>query len=120
MSILHTQLCNLLSIETPIIQAPIGPAAGPALAAAVSNAGGLGTITQLNVEGTRQRTRETRELTDYPFAVNLLLTPQIDRQRAIDERLERLKVCLEEGAVVFASFWDDPSHLLDLFIQPGL
>ena len=44
MSTLHTPLCDLLNIELPIIQAPIGPAAGPALAAAVSNAGGLGSI----------------------------------------------------------------------------
>ena len=36
--------CERLGIEVPIIQAPMGGAVGPALAAAVSNAGGLGTL----------------------------------------------------------------------------
>jgi len=36
--------CERLGIEIPIIQAPMGGAASPALAAAVSNAGGLGTL----------------------------------------------------------------------------
>ena len=51
---LQTSLCSLLNIELPIIQAPIGGAAGPALAAAVSNAGALGVVTQLNVDAARQ------------------------------------------------------------------
>ena len=74
MSLLQTTICSLLNIELPIIQAPIGGAAGPALAVAVSNAGGLGSISQLNVDAARQRTRETRRLTDRPFAVNILMT----------------------------------------------
>ena len=41
---LRTPLCELLGIEHPIIQAPIWPAASPELAAAVCNAGGLGSI----------------------------------------------------------------------------
>jgi NAD(P)H-dependent flavin oxidoreductase YrpB (nitropropane dioxygenase family) len=36
--------CERLGIDIPIIQAPMGGAVGPALAAAVSNAGGLGTL----------------------------------------------------------------------------
>lgn len=79
MSTLHTPLCDLLNIELPIIQAPIGPAAGPALAAAVSNAGGLGSITGGIVSGVAERVRETRRLTDCPFAVNLLLA---ERERS--------------------------------------
>ena len=86
MPILQTPLCNLLNIELPIIQAPIGGAAGPALAAAVSNAGGLGVITQahlLDIDAVRRWTREVRGLTDRPFAVNLLLIPRDDRQRVL-------------------------------------
>jgi nitronate monooxygenase len=37
-------MCERLGIAIPIIQAPMGGAVGPALAAAVSNAGGLGTL----------------------------------------------------------------------------
>jgi len=43
-STLHTPLCDLLGIEYPIILAGMGGAAGPTLAAAVSNAGGLGVV----------------------------------------------------------------------------
>jgi nitronate monooxygenase len=41
---MHTALCRRLAIELPIIQAPMGGAVTPALAAAVSNAGGLGML----------------------------------------------------------------------------
>ncbi len=114
MSLLQTTICSLLNIELPIIQAPIGRCASPALAAAVSNAGGLGAITQVNVDAARQRTRETRRLTDRPFAVNILLIPQDDPQRALKDRLESVHACLEEGAPIFASFWDDPTP----FVEP--
>lgn len=99
---LQTSLCALLNIELPIIQAPIGGAATPALAAAVSNAGGLGMLplTWHSPEGVRRVIRQTRQLTDRPFGVNLILQwPQE----------ERLKVCLEEGVPVVSFFWGDPS-----------
>jgi enoyl-[acyl-carrier protein] reductase II len=41
---LHTPLCDLLGIEVPIIQAPVAPYTSAQLVAAVSNAGGLGSI----------------------------------------------------------------------------
>ncbi len=41
---LHTRVCELLGIECPVIQAGMGPFAGPELIAAVSNVGGLGSI----------------------------------------------------------------------------
>ena len=67
--------CERLGIEVPIIQAPMGGAVGPALAAAVSNAGGLGTLALwgADVSRLRQLVRETRALTTKPFAVNLNL-----------------------------------------------
>ena len=119
MSILHTPLCKLLNIELPIIQAPIGGAAGPALAAAVSNAGGLGVVTQLNVNEARQRSRETRKLTDRTFAVNQILRPQNSPELDIENRMERLKASLDEGAQVVALFWDDPSPYVELIHSAG-
>lgn len=41
---LHTPLCDLLSIDIPIVQAPIAPYTSPQLVAAVSNAGGSGSV----------------------------------------------------------------------------
>jgi NAD(P)H-dependent flavin oxidoreductase YrpB (nitropropane dioxygenase family) len=80
----------------------MGGVATPALAAAVSNAGGLGMLplTWHGLQEVRGAIRQTRELTDRPFGVNLIL--QWPQQ-------ERLQVCLEEGVAVVSFFWGDPS-----------
>jgi enoyl-[acyl-carrier protein] reductase II len=69
---LRTPFCTLFGVEHPIIQAPIWPAASPELAAAVSNAGGLGSIAAVfgSTERVRAHIESVRELTDRPFAVN--------------------------------------------------
>jgi len=99
---LATPLCPLLGIDLPIIQAPIGSATTPALAAAVSNAGGLGmlAVTWQNINELRHTLRATRQLTDRPFGVNLVLHWPT---------AERLAVCLEEGVPVVSFFWGDPA-----------
>jgi nitronate monooxygenase len=101
----RTRLCDLLQIETPIIQAPIGSATTPALAAAVSNAGGLGMLAVSWRESAELRTllRATRDLTDRRFGVNLVL--QWD-QRA------RLDIALAEGVRIVSLFWGDPTPYL--------
>lgn len=102
---MKTALCERLGIELPIIQAPMGGAVGPTLAAAVSNAGGLGMLVpwRAEIETVRQQIREMRALTSRPFGVNLNLEfPQE----------ERLAVCLEERVPVISFFWRDPSSLV--------
>ncbi|WP_244829998.1 nitronate monooxygenase family protein [Caballeronia sp. TF1N1] len=66
-------LLPLLGINKPIIQAPMAGVTTPALAAAVSNAGGLGSlgVGAMNAEAARKVIRETRALTDKPFNVNV-------------------------------------------------
>ncbi|MGY2262548.1 NAD(P)H-dependent flavin oxidoreductase [Pseudomonas sp. SDO55104_S430] len=66
-------LLSLLNIELPIIQSPMVGVSTPKLAAAVSNAGGLGSIGigASNVEQARAMLRDTAALTDKPFNVNL-------------------------------------------------
>ncbi|MFI4973672.1 MAG: nitronate monooxygenase [Caulobacterales bacterium] len=99
--VVRTRLCDRLGIEAPIIQAPMGGASCPALAAAVSNAGGVGmlALSWTGLDGVREQIRQTRALTDRPFGVNLVLDwPQ----------QERLAVCLEEGAPIISFFWGDP------------
>ena len=91
---MKTALCRRLGIELPIIQAPMGGAAGPALAAAVSNAGGLGMLAlfRADIDTVRRQIRQTRALTDRPFGVNLILAfPQE----------ERLAACLEGTVNLF-------------------
>ena len=83
---------------------PLWARRGPALAAAVSEAGGLGTIALWLAElGTlRTRVREMKSLTTKPFAVNLRLDLDPDA---------RLDACLEEGVRIISMFWGDPSYL---------
>jgi NAD(P)H-dependent flavin oxidoreductase YrpB (nitropropane dioxygenase family) len=102
---MRTTLCDMLGIEVPIIQAPMGGAVGPRLAAAVSNAGGLGTLPlswQDNAE-LREVIRETKSLTDKPIAVNLILEYSQE---------ERLEVCLQERVPVISFFWGVDAQLV--------
>ncbi len=102
----HTSFCRRVGIDLPIVQAPIGGVTTPALAAAVSEAGGLGTlsITWREPDALRAVLRETRARTGKPFAVNLVL--------AWDPE-ERLEIALEEGAPVVSFFWGDPAPWVD-------
>jgi len=100
-----TSLCERLGIELPIIQAPMGGAVGPQLAAAVSNAGGLGMLVlwRADAETMRRQISEVRALTSRPFGVNLVLDfPQEDR----------LSICVEERVPVISFFWRHPSSLM--------
>jgi nitronate monooxygenase len=67
-----TAVTALLGIERPILQAPMASVATPALAAAVSEAGGLGALgsAMLPVEELRGQTAELRERTSRPFQLN--------------------------------------------------
>lgn len=69
---IHTALCDFLWIEHPIIQAAIWPATSPELVAAVSNAGGLGSIGGVfeSAESLERQVARVRELSDRPFAIN--------------------------------------------------
>jgi NAD(P)H-dependent flavin oxidoreductase YrpB (nitropropane dioxygenase family) len=73
----RTPLCDLLGIEVPIICAPFGPWDQVDLAAAVSNAGALGSLgTALRpVSELRAQWARLRDLTDRPFAVNHTMRP---------------------------------------------
>ena len=80
---MQNRICSLLGIRYPIIQAPMNWVSGAALTAAVSAAGGMGTLgpnagadkINLDVESTgelaRQQIHKVRSLTDKPFAVNV-------------------------------------------------
>ncbi|MDI6601419.1 MAG: enoyl-[acyl-carrier-protein] reductase FabK [Thermoanaerobacteraceae bacterium] len=72
---LHTKLCEILGIEYPIIQGGMAWVATAELAAAVSNAGGLGIIGAGNAPGefVREQIKKARTLTDKPFGVNVML-----------------------------------------------
>jgi NAD(P)H-dependent flavin oxidoreductase YrpB (nitropropane dioxygenase family) len=100
--VLTTALCRRLGIALPIVQAPIGSATTPELAAAVSRAGGLGTLalTWSPPSAAANRMRRTQQLTDAPFAVNLGLAFPIDDQ---------LDAALDCGVPIISTFWGDPA-----------
>lgn len=102
---MRTALTELLGIEAPIVLAPMGGAVTPELAAAVSNAGGLGTLplSWNTPDEVRSQVAETAALTDRPFGVNLI--------REWDQR-ERLAVAVDAGAPVISLFWGDAAGLV--------
>ncbi len=104
---LRTRLCDLLGIEVPIIAAPMGPSiTGPELAAAVSNAGGLGIISfgANPPDLLRREIRRVRERTDRPFGVNVILHFPAD---------EAVVVGLDERVPVLSFFWGDPTPYVE-------
>ena len=78
---LRTRLCGMLGIEHPILLAGMGRASTPELAAAVSNAGGLGVLgaAACGPNQLRDWVRRTRALTDKPFGVDTLLPASVRR-----------------------------------------
>ena len=77
---IKTRITELFEIEHPIIQGGMHYVGYAELAAAVSNAGGLGIITGLTQGTSENLTREIarcREMTDKPFGVNLTFLPAV-------------------------------------------
>jgi NAD(P)H-dependent flavin oxidoreductase YrpB (nitropropane dioxygenase family) len=99
---IRTPLCDLLGIDAPIVQAPVGSAASPELVAAVANAGGLGmlALTWTPPDRAGGRIRRIRELTDGAFGVNLVLDFPVDDQ---------LAAVLGDGVRIVSTFWGDPT-----------
>src|ERR671918_2314632 len=70
---MRTRITELLGVEYPIIQAPMGYIARAQLASAVSNAGAMGIIETSSgeLDAVREEIRKMRDLTDRPFGVNI-------------------------------------------------
>jgi nitronate monooxygenase len=114
---LSTTLCATLGIEHPIVQAPIGSATRPELAAAVSNTGGLGTlaITWRSPEKAAEFVERTRELTDAPFGVNIVLDP--DAKDVTTE--DHLDAVLEAGVPIVSFSFGDAAPYIDRVHDAG-
>lgn len=110
---LQTGICHLFGIDVPIIQA--GMAGGPAtakLAAAVSEAGGLGTLgaAYMEPEALRKAIADIKKATDKPFAVNIFASKDTDDfsrlvevQRALAPFRKEMKI--EEPHITSSSDW---------------
>jgi enoyl-[acyl-carrier protein] reductase II len=97
-AMLHTPVCDRLGIQHPIVLAGMGGVSMHRLVAAVSNAGGLGVIgaATLDARQLRHEIQQTRELTDKPFAVDLLAPiPEMIRPQ--------MDVVFDEGIKIFVA-----------------
>lgn len=103
---MRTPLCDLLGIGVPIVQGPIGSASVPALAAAVSEAGGLGTIalSWTKPEDVAALVEDVRARTTRPVHANILMEWPPE---------ERLHAVLEAGVKIVSLTWGDPSAYVD-------
>ncbi|MGM9986665.1 MAG: NAD(P)H-dependent flavin oxidoreductase [Bacillaceae bacterium] len=106
-----TGVTELLGIEYPIIQGGLAYLAYSDLAAAVSNAGGLGQITAMSLpskEALREEIKKVRELTDKPFAVNLAFGVH---GRPFEEMVE---VIIEEEVPVISMTGGNPAPVMQM------
>lgn len=92
MTTFATEACRLLGIEKPIVLAGMGGAASPALAAAVSNAGGLGVIgaADLVPDEINDAIEVVREETSRPFGVDTLLPSGNPESLTVEGMLSRI------------------------------
>lgn len=103
-----TPVCELLGIDQPTVQAPMS--AIPELAAAVSNAGALGTVALTWSDPAGDVVRETAGLTDRPFAGNLILK---------EDQHGRLESALEAGLRIVSLMWGDASDYVKQIHDAG-
>jgi enoyl-[acyl-carrier protein] reductase II len=111
---IHTPLCDLLGIQYPILQGGMAWIADASLAAAVSNAGGLGIISAMNAdeEWLRTEIRKAKAMTDRPFGVNIMLKSPFAEKVA--------HVVAEEKIPVVTTGAGDPSHYMELWNKAGI
>jgi enoyl-[acyl-carrier protein] reductase II len=112
---IRTPLCDLLGIRYPIMLAGMGGVAYAELAAAVSEAGGFGTLGMagLGPERIRDEMRKLRDLTDQPFGVDLLAAVPASLEASVD-------IIIEEGASAFISGLGVPAPILGRLKAAGL
>lgn len=111
---MNHSLLERIGIEYPIIQGAMSWVATPSLAAAVSNAGGLGMLGAGHepAEYVRKIIKETKKMTDKPFGVNvLLLSPYVD---------EVVEVVCEENIKVVTTGAGSPGKYMKKFKDAGI
>lgn len=111
---MQTEINNLLEIEYPIIQGGMAWVAEHHLAAAVSEAGGFGLIGAANApaDWVREQIRKTKELTDRPFGVNvMLMSPYAD---------EVARVIADEGVKAVTTGAGNPEKYMELWKERNI
>ncbi len=109
-----TEICTILGIEYPIFQGAMAWIADGNLAGNVSKSGGLGIIAGggMPPEILRQEIRKVREITDKPFALNLMLMMQ--------HVAEQIDVCIEEKVPVITTGAGNPGPFMAKLKDAGI
>ena len=111
---IKSRICEMLGIRYPVFQGGMAWVADASLAAAVSNAGGLGLISSINAgtEAVRAEIRKCRVLTDKPFGVNIMLqAPNAD---------EIAHMVVEEGVKILTTGAGSPSQYMQMWKEAGI
>ena len=111
---MKTAITQILGIEKPIFQGGMAWIADARLAAAVSNAGGLGLISSINAgtEAVREEIHKARELTDKPFGVNIML--------AAPNAADIAALVVEEGVGIVTTGAGSPAPYMEAWKSAGI
>jgi enoyl-[acyl-carrier protein] reductase II len=114
---LNTRVCHVLGIEYPILQGGMGGISNAELAAAVSNAGGLGIISPIFgppegwLDYEREQIAEAKSLTSKPFGINISIETPLAQ--------ERIDIALQEGITVIATAAGSPAKFTKYIKEAG-
>ena len=115
-----TEFTKLFGIELPVMEGGMQNVAHPVLAAAVSNAGGLGTTNismYPDLGQFRNALKEIKALTDKPFAVNVSMIPNVDMGEKIRQYLD---ICAQEGVSTIETAGKNPKEFVDIIHDGGM
>ena len=109
-----SRICEILGISYPVFQGGMAWVADASLAAAVSNAGGLGLISSINAgtEAVRNEIRKCKELTDKPFGVNIMLQAPNAGEIA--------QMVIEEGVKILTTGAGSPAQYMEAWKAAGI
>ena len=116
---MKTQITELFGIEHPIIQGGMHYVGFAEMAAAVSNAGGLGIITgltQKTPEGLAKEIARCREMTDKPFGVNLTFLPAVTPP----DYPGFVRTIIESGIKIVETAGNNPQKVMPAFKEAGV
>ncbi|MFO8057560.1 MAG: nitronate monooxygenase [bacterium] len=110
---MKNELTEKLGIKYPVVQGGMMEISRSPLVAAVSNAGGLGTLGQrMELSAWQEEVKKTKELTDKPFSVNLPLH--------MSDLEQRLEVILDEGVKVVTTAAGNPARVMETLKEAGI
>ena len=111
---INSPICEIVGIKYPIFQGGMAWIADGKLAAAVSNAGGLGIISAMNADSSylREQIQIARALTDKPFGVNIMM------QSPFAEEVANLVA--EEKVPVVTTGAGSPARFMEMWLEAGI